>query len=109
MLAWHGSVSVPLLHIASAEPGAEVPTNPGGDSQFHGTYVPGGQIEGTTDLPDGSHCFFDVRDPAKAVTIKLKHDKYKRLVVQVDDREPEEVAKWIMEAVHAARKHIGVE
>lgn len=111
VLAWHGSVTVPLLHITSAEAGAEVPdmggVGVGDDAGFHGTYVPGAHVEGTQDLPDGSHCFFDVRDPDKAVTIRLGHDKYRCIVVQVDNREPEEVAGWIMKEVHAARKRAG--
>jgi hypothetical protein len=109
VLAWHGSVSVPLLHIASAEAGAEIPEDVGAGGQFHGTYVPGSRVEGTEDLPDGSHCFFDVRDPTKAVTINLAHDTYKCIVVEVDGREPKEVAEWIMNEVHAARKRAGKE
>lgn len=109
VLAWHGSLTVPLLHIVSAEAGAEIPESVGVGGQFHGTFVPGSRLEGTKDLPDGTHSFFDVRDPAKAVTIHLDHDYYKRIVVEVDGRAPDEIAEWIMKEVHASRERAGKE
>jgi len=107
VFAWRGTLSVPLLHIASAEVGAEIPEAVGVGGHFHGTYVPGSRLEGTKDHADGSHSFFDVRDPKNAVTIHLKHDEYKKLVVEVEDRDPKEVAEWITKAVQTAREAAG--
>ena len=107
VFAWRGTLSVPLLHIASVEVGAEIPEAVGVGGHFHGTYVPGSRLEGTKDHADGSHSFFDVRDPKKALTIHLKHDEYKKVVVEVDDQDPQAVADRIRKAVEAARKEAG--
>ncbi len=51
-----------------------------------GTHLPGVIIAGTF-YQGGERIFWDVHDPAKAIVIELRDERYSRLVVEVDDPE----------------------
>lgn len=56
---------------------------------WSGRRVPGVRIPGVikagTYYEDGGRVFFDVRDPTKTVTIELRDERYRELVLEVDD------------------------
>lgn len=64
-----------------------------------GTHVPGVIVAGTY-YRRGGREFWDIRDGRKALTIDLKHAKYRRLVVDVED--PQGVVTMINEALGRA-------
>ncbi|MFC4149858.1 hypothetical protein ACFO0M_26710 [Micromonospora mangrovi] len=76
-------LEIPLRNVrgATADPG--VIREPKG-IRAPGTYLPGVITAGTFHL-DGERIFWDVRDPAKAVVIELRDERYARLIVQVED------------------------
>ena len=70
-----------LRERATADPGAvEEPKG----LRAPGAHVPGVITAGTFHI-DGEHVFWDVHDPAKAVVIELRDQRYARLIVQVPD------------------------
>jgi hypothetical protein len=84
VLAFKHTVEIPIAHVAgidadSAEAGAV----------FHGLRLPGTNLPGIVTagsfIRAGQWSFWDVHDPRKALTIRLKDEHYSRLVVEVDD------------------------
>lgn len=76
-------MEIPLGNVrgATADPGA------GRDRKgmrVYGTHWPGVIVAGTFHV-DGERVFWDVRDPAKAVVIELRDERYARLVIEVAD------------------------
>ncbi len=94
--ALRSRVEIPLTHIT----GADVdPTQVG--KWWHGwkllgTDVPGLFAAGTF-YYHHELVFWDVRDPNKAVIISLNHERYKKLIIEVDD--PAEVVGLIRAAL----------
>ncbi|MFI2649635.1 hypothetical protein [Micromonospora fulviviridis] len=76
-------LAIPLLNVrgATADPG--VIKEPKG-IRAPGAHLPGVIIAGTFHV-DGERIFWDVRDPAKAVVIQLRDERYTRLIIQVAD------------------------
>ncbi|SCF18610.1 hypothetical protein GA0074695_4128 [Micromonospora viridifaciens] len=76
-------LEIPLLNVrgATADPG--VIKEPKG-IRAPGAHLPGVITAGTFHI-DGERIFWDVRDPAKAVVIELRDERYARLIVQVTD------------------------
>ncbi|MGK5685148.1 hypothetical protein [Actinoplanes sp. URMC 104] len=81
--ALKSSLSIPLSNVrgATVDPGI---VNERKGLRAPGTHVPGVITAGTFHL-DGERVFWDVKDPARAVVIELRDERYARLVVQVDD------------------------
>lgn len=89
-------VEIPLTHITGAE---FDPTQVG--KWWHGwkligTDVPGLFAAGTF-YYHGELVFWDVRDPQKAVIISLNHERYKKLIVEVE--QPVDVVRRIRAAL----------
>ncbi|MEU0155188.1 hypothetical protein [Micromonospora fulviviridis] len=76
-------LAIPLLNVrgATADPG--VIKEPKG-IRAPGAHLPGVITAGTFHV-DGERIFWDVRDPAKAVVIQLRDERYTRLIIQVAD------------------------
>jgi hypothetical protein len=94
--ALRSRVEIPLTHITGAEFN---PTQVG--QWWHGwkllgTDVPGLFAAGTF-YYHGELVFWDVRDPNSAVTISLNHERYKKLIVEVED--PADVVRRIRAAL----------
>lgn len=102
ILALRSSIAVPLAHITgvTARPDiAKVMYMPV-ESQFRGVRNPGHVIAGTLVMADGSgNVFCDVHDETRALSIDLQHDQYKRLIIEVSDRTPEQARDLILAAL----------
>ena len=81
--AFKGSLTIPLTNVrgATADPG--ISTDPKG-IRAPGSHVPGVITAGTFHQ-DGEKIFWDVKDPSKAIVIELADERYRRLILQVDD------------------------
>ncbi|MEV4199767.1 hypothetical protein [Micromonospora globbae] len=81
--ALRSRLEVPLLNVRgiTADPG--IVKEPKG-IRAPGTHLPGVITAGTFHI-GGERVFWDVRDPAKAVVIELRDERYARVVVQVAD------------------------
>ena len=95
VFALRSRVEIPLTHITGAE---FDPVQVG--KWWHGwkllgTDVPGLFAAGTFHY-HGELVFWDVHDPNSAVTISLNHERYKKLIIEVED--PADVVRRI----HAA-------
>ncbi|NUR70330.1 MAG: hypothetical protein HOU81_05890 [Hamadaea sp.] len=90
-------LEIPLANVrgATADPGV-ISESKG--IRTAGTHMPGVITAGTFRV-DGERIFWDVRDPAKAVVIELRDERYARLIVQVDD--PRTTVGAIERAIHA--------
>jgi hypothetical protein len=86
----------PLANVrgATADPG--IAKDPKG-LRAPGTHVPGVVTAGTFHR-DGERVFWDVHDPADAVVIELRDERFARLVIQVAD--PRATVGMIERAVH---------
>ncbi|GAC1520414.1 MAG: hypothetical protein NVS3B14_22240 [Ktedonobacteraceae bacterium] len=99
ILALKSQLEVPLSHVISAEidPGVEQEFN----SWFTGLKAPGtglpGVIKAGTWYTSDGKVFWDVHDPHQTVTIRLDHESYNRLVIQVAD--PAATVAMIEEAI----------
>ncbi|MBV8529530.1 MAG: hypothetical protein JOZ75_14560 [Candidatus Dormibacteraeota bacterium] len=84
VLALKSEIRVPMEHVVGAEAGQEDAGN-----WFHGIRAPGTNLPGIiiagTFYWHGDCAFYDVHHAEKAVAITLRDEKYKRLVVEVDD------------------------
>ncbi len=92
-LSLHGSMSIPFGHILS------VSSEPVPETWWRGfrvgTNLPGIKVAGTFYGPDGA-VFCDFHDPARCLTLELDHDRYRRVIVEVDaDQSAHELADAI--------------
>ncbi len=94
------SITVPLAHVTgvAVRPDLTKIMYMPVEAQFRGVHVPGSVLVGTLVLADGSgKVFCDVRNAERAIVIDLRHDAFKRLIVELTDQTPE-VAKGRIEA-----------
>ena len=93
VLALHGALRIPYSHIKSVK---HVPVPPEWFRGFRiGTNVPGIKVAGTFFTDEGT-IFYDFHDPEHCLTFELAHEKYKRVVVEVNrDQEPTRLAVQI--------------
>ena len=73
-----------LAHVAGAEAGTEPVRGWWLGIRSGGTHVPGVITAGTFHGED-ERVFWDVRDAEKTVVIRLKDERYSRLVTEVED------------------------
>jgi hypothetical protein len=77
-------LEVPLAHVVGAEPDEKEARR-----WWHGIRAPGTNLPGVitagTFYQHGERVFWDVRHPEKAVAIRLRDERYSRLVIEVDD------------------------
>ena len=81
--ALQSRLTIPLANVrgATADPG--IAKEPRG-VRVPGTWIPGVLTAGTF-RRDGERVFWDVHDPADAVVIELRDERYTRLIIQVPD------------------------
>ena len=77
-------LEIPLSHVvgAEADPGVALGWRKG--VRAPGTYVPGVIAAGTF-YQEGERVFWDVHDPHRTVVIRLRDERYARLVIEVED------------------------
>ena len=83
ILAFKSRIVIPLRHVrgATADPG--IAREPKG-RRSPGTHVPRLVVAGTFHQ-EGDRIFWDVRDPSKAIVIELEDERFRRLVVEVEN------------------------
>jgi hypothetical protein len=77
-------LEIPLTHITDVE------NDPGQVGRWwHGWKVLGTDVPGLftagTFYYHGELVFWDVRDPTRTIIVSLDHERYKKLIVEVDD------------------------
>ena len=79
------SISIPLEHVVSA---STEKVSWGGWNQLRtsGAVLPGVIKDGTYLTSDGT-MFFEMHHPDKCVTVVLDHEKYKRIIFEVEDKD----------------------
>ncbi len=87
---------IPLTHITGVEADPEQVARWWHGWKIAGTDVPGLFAAGTF-YYHGELVFWDLRDPAATIIVSLDHERYKTLIVEVDD--PEAVAARLRAAL----------
>ena len=77
-------LEIPLSHVVGAEADPEVALGWWKGLRAPGTHVPGVVTAGTF-YQEGERVFWDVHDPEKTVVIRLRDERYARLVIEVED------------------------
>ena len=81
--AMKSQLTIPLSHIRAVRSDPDAARGWFHGLRMPGTSLPGVITAGTFYQSDGA-VFFDVHDPDRAVVIELEHEKYNRLVIEVD-------------------------
>jgi hypothetical protein len=89
------SVTIPLQHVVSVST-ERVPWQPFRQMRIAGASIPGVVKDGRFLSSDGM-MFFEMHDPDKCVTVSLDHERYKKIVFEVEDKEA--TAEQINEAL----------
>lgn len=77
-------LEIPLSHVSGAEAAPEVARGWWHGIRTGGTKVPGVITAGTFHQ-EGERVFWDVHDPEKAIVIRLRDERYARLIIEVED------------------------
>jgi hypothetical protein len=99
LFALRSRLEVPLSHIVGAEADPEEAQWRWHGIMERGIWVPGSITAGTY-YQEGELVFWDVHDPEKTVVIRLKDERYRRLVIEVED--PEATVARVNEAARAS-------
>ena len=94
-------LEIPLSHVLGAEADPQVASEHSRGLRAPGTHLPGVITAGTF-YQEGDRVFWDVHDPEKAIVIRLKDERYVRLVIEVDD--PPATVAAIEEAIGKSSK-----
>ena len=94
--ALRSRLEIPLAHVVGAEVDPETTRNWWKGFRAGGTQIPG-VISAGTFYHEGDRVFWDVHDPEKTVVIRLKDERYARLVIEVQD--PPATVAAIQEAI----------
>jgi hypothetical protein len=89
------SVSIPLQHVVSVS-AERVAWQPFKQLRIAGASIPGVVKDGRFLSSDGM-MFFEMHDPDKCVTVTLDHERYKKIVFEVEDKQA--TAKQINDAL----------
>ena len=87
-------LEIPLEHVTGVHPAHEHVRG----IRAPGTYIPGVITAGTFHV-DGDKVFWDVHDPANAISVDLQHDRYAQLIIEVADLAA--TIRLIEEAIHS--------
>jgi hypothetical protein len=79
------SISIPLQHVVSVST-ERVPWQPFKQIRVAGTSLPGVIKDGRF-LSSNGMMFFEMHDPDKCVTVNLDHERYKKIVFEVENKE----------------------
>jgi hypothetical protein len=98
--ALRSHLDIPLAHVLSVDSDPEAARG-----WWHGFKVAGSQIPGLmtagTFYEHGGIVFYDVHHPENTIVLELDHERYKRLIIEVDD--PSAAVKTISEAIRRPR------
>jgi hypothetical protein len=98
MWAFRSRLEIPLAHIVDVQHDPEQVGRWWHGFKVLGTDVPGLFAAGTF-YYHGELVFWDVRDPASTIVVVLDHERYKKLIVEVED--PASVASQLRRAIRA--------
>jgi hypothetical protein len=101
LFALRSRLEVPLSHVEGAEADAEEARRKWHGIMERGIWVPGPITAGTY-YQEGEWVFWDVHGPEKTVVIRLRDERYARLVIEVED--PESTAARVNEAAKASER-----
>ena len=76
-------LTIPLTHIRSVKIDAEAARGWWHGLKLVGTQLPGVLTAGTF-YEHGGMVFYDVHDPDKTIVLELDHERYQRLIVEVE-------------------------
>jgi hypothetical protein len=82
--ALRSQLEIPLAHIRGAYIDTEAARGWWHGIKFPGTNIPGVLTAGTFYQSDG-WVFYDVHDPDNTVVVELDHERYTRLVIEVEN------------------------
>ena len=91
------SVSIPLQHVVSVST-ERVAWQPFKQLRIGGSSIPGVVKDGRFLSSDGL-MFFEMHDPDKCVTVTLDHERHKKIVFEVEDKQA--TAKQINDALQS--------
>jgi hypothetical protein len=94
------SLTVPLEHVVSVST-ERVTLNPKAQIKLVGTRIPTVVKDGRFLTSDGM-MFFEMHDPNKCITVTTDHERYKKIVFEVKDKEA--AAKQINDALKSRKK-----
>jgi hypothetical protein len=104
VLAFKSELSIPLAHVKGAAvspPEVRRRWRNPLRMRVPGSDMPYVVMAGSFVFLDGEHAFWDVHDPDRTVVIELDHEKFAKLVLEVDD--PRATAAAINAAVAGLR------
>jgi hypothetical protein len=82
--AFRSRLEIPLAHIVAVEANADQVGRWWHGFKVFGTDVPGLFAAGTFRY-EGELVFWDVHNPANAIILSLDHERYKKLIIEVED------------------------
>lgn len=95
ILAIRRTITIPIGHVVSVSTDA-VKWQPFQQLKVAGTSIPGVIKDGMF-LSNEGLLFFEMHDPNKCITVSLNHEKFKKIIFEVQDKE--HVAKVIQDAL----------
>jgi hypothetical protein len=101
MWAVRSHLEFPLSHIISVRVDAEAARGWWHGFRLMGSNIPGILTAGTF-YQQGELVFYDVHDPDRTIVMELDHERYKKLIVEVED--PEKATAAIQKALTRKRK-----
>lgn len=101
MWALRSQLEFPLSHIRSVRVDPEAAKGWWHGIRLWGSNIPGILTAGTF-YQQGELVFYDVHDPDKTIVLELDHERYKKLIVEVDD--PEKAKTTIERSLNRKRK-----
>lgn len=91
-------LDIPLAHVTGAEVNTDQVSQWWHGLKLVGTGVPGVFAAGTF-YYHGEMVFWDVRHPAGTIIVSLDHERYRKLIIEVDD--PNAVVAQLQRAIRA--------
>jgi len=102
LFALRSRLEVPLSHVEGAEADPQEAQRRCHGIMERGIWVPGSITAGTF-YQEGELVFWDGHNPQQTVVIQLKDERYRRLVIEVED--PEATVARVNEAAAGASEH----
>jgi hypothetical protein len=93
-------LDIPLAHIRAVKVDPEAARGWWHGLKLLGSNIPGVLTVGTF-YQHGEVVFYDVHDPDGTIVLELEHERYKRLIVEVEA--PEQTKKMIEQAIKRRR------
>jgi hypothetical protein len=101
MWAVRSHLEFPLSHIRSVRVDVEAARGWWHGLRLMGSNIPGILTAGTF-YQQGELVFYDVHDPDRTIVLELDHERYKKLIVEVED--PEKAKTTIERSLNRKRK-----